>query len=194
LLAVARTKFRSRSVDTFEVAALDALNRKQFPNIVDAHTIENALRLDTVAKLADRRVRGGEPCDSIEHIRRGIGSSCAVEHVPPFAQHFLGVVEALSIITSQRLLEEGREPISQVRIERVCVQRNFAVEHIWCRVVITPYWQRTRGHLVQGDRCRVTLRIQVPPRRLTRSKKRIEVAGSTRLDILGRSSREREVK
>jgi len=85
-----------------QVAEADAIDRKQFTHVVNAHALEHIARFEAVAELDHGGVGVGGKSDGLEALGRGrMGGRQDFEDAAPVAQHVFGIVEALAKVAGQ---------------------------------------------------------------------------------------------
>jgi len=90
----------------------------------------------------------------------------ALEAISPRPEHFLGVVESFGRIAAQGLGEEGGELIPDAGVEDFGINGRFAIQKGRIALAVAPFWRIAGGQFIERDRRCVSLRMEVPPRRL----------------------------
>ena len=85
------------------------------------------------------------------------------------------------------------EGVAQAGVEQLGVDGDFTIKVRRISIAVTPLGQCARRQLVQCDRCRESLGVQVPTCRLTQWQKWFEIAGCARPDVVSRRTRQPEI-
>ncbi len=125
----------------------------------------------------------------------GAGGVGHREHPSPRLLHLSETVEPLVDVSVEGAVEEGGEFVPERRIEEVYGEGGSGIVG-GARVghAVAPHRSPPRGHFVQGDRCRVALRVVVVPWAALSTEVRVEIGACTGLDVQLRCLGEREVE
>ena len=148
--------------DAAEIAEPDAIDGKQLLDGVHTHAVEHITRLDAVAELGDGAAAVETAGDGFNAVLCDSAAIQWLERAPPFAEHVLGVAEALFSIPAQGLREKVPQPLAKRRIEAVRRNRGLVLSDEGLRRAIAPNWRDARNKLVQRNGGGVSLSMQIP--------------------------------
>ena len=181
-----------------QIAEADAIHRQQFAGVVDAHALQEVLRLQAVAQLGHGGVRRGRHGDGRQALRRAgvirMNRLAGGKDRAPPPQQVFGVVEAFAVVALQGLGEERGEAFARDRVEHVALDGGLDVQHGRRGLPVAPDRRPAHRHLIERDRQREALGVQVPARGAAQRQERVEVGVRAGGDVVGRRPAQREVE